>query len=295
MSEALLDLQTVPIERYPLIRVVRHTPFAFCGFGIDAETSDPVFIKARDPEFRDSGLRLSREADILGQFSHPQIPRLVEDGTAESQEVPYLVSEFKGGSLYPERWLAAYPYPRLAAQICLSALQPLAYSHDRDILHRDVKAGNLTMKFNGEAALLDFELGINGNVHGALDQDRPGVATGESRITSSGEVLGTADYISPERARGELGTARSDIYSMGVVLYKLLYGKLPFTAGLDIVVARKHCFMDIDLADTDRDIPEALTAVIETATQKEPKHRYGSAGEMGEAIERFLRDEAPGV
>jgi|GEM_PF-4850333 len=300
-GETTLDLSVVPTERYPLTRVISHSDTVLCAQAFDVETDMPVFIKVKDASVAGNGLRLAREADILAGLSHGQIPRLVDADIDEGQAFPYIVTELKPGSLYPQRLLDKQTVPRLAARICLSALEPLGYVHDQGITHRDVKPNNLLMRANGGlTSLVDFELGLWDYQPSFLDMVRGlfGASSesseGKDRITEVGRVVGTADYMSPERAVGKRGTAQSDIYSMGVVLYRLLYGKTPFS-GKATEVAKLHLTEPIDFTATERGIPEVLVGVMETATQKEPRHRYASAGEMGEALERFLRDTPPEV
>lgn len=290
MGETLLDPKMVPTDRYPLRHVVEHSQSVLSAFACDLETDAAVFVKVKNAQVSSNGLRLAREAAILGELSHPQIPRLVDADTSESQPFPYVVLEFKGSS--PQEWFkTAGSNPLAVAQFCLSLLQPLAYTHEQGILHRDIKTKNIATGLTGEASLLDFELGLHDGQPSFLNAIKRRLLrrpeAGDSRITTVGHVSGTASYIAPERAIGQRGTPSSDIYSMGIVLYELLYGKLPFT-GPPTVIARQHCTEKIDLSDTTGDIPEALIGVVEVATQKDPRHRYGSAGAMGEDIERYL-------
>jgi serine/threonine-protein kinase len=173
------------------------------------------------------------------------------------------------GNPYTQRWLAEYPVSRLAARICMSALEPLGHLHEKGVIHRDVKTKNLVMSLSGRAALVDLELG--------LSEEKPD-------FQPEGKVLGTADYMAPERACGHRGDARTDIYAMGIVLYELLFGRLPFS-GEPRQVAFSHIVDEIDLSNPERrPIPDSLISVIKKATQKNRADRYQSAGAMREAI-----------
>jgi serine/threonine protein kinase len=292
-GEPALDLSVVPTDRYPLIRILNHSEAVLCAYAFDTENDTPVFIKVKDAEVASNGLRVAREADILASLAHPQIPRLIDADVAGDQPFPYVVSELKPGGAYPKKLLDEKFIPRLAAKICLSALEPLGYAHGQGFIHRDVKPDNLLMRTDGrQTSLVDFELGMRVDPSPSLDMVKALLGNEQqdlSRITQVGEVVGTADYISPERALGRRGDQRSDIYSMGVVLYRLLYASEPFR-GKAGEVAELHVSRPIDFYNKTRDIPEALIGVMEVATQKEPNYRYASAGEMGEALERYLTD-----
>lgn len=285
--EDALTFEALPSDRYSVTSVITSSPYSLVAFAHDIDTEDVVLVKART-DIGTSKMRLKREADILDSLSHPQIPRLL---AAELEgDVPYIVTEAKPGTRYVGKWLRKYPAIQLAAKLSLSALKPLGYVHEQGFLHRDIKTNNLALQFSGEAALLDFELGLHRNdrspdVREAVDNPD----NDDVRITQSGRVVGTADYISPERAHGLRGERETDIYSMGIVMHELLLGRLPFEGEGPTEVAHMHCFKEIDLSDTrGREIPQALLAIVERATQKEPRHRYASAGAMSEDIADYL-------
>jgi len=288
-----LDLSAVPTDKFPLIHVLEHRPAGLCAYAFDIETEEPVFIKVKDAEVTDNDLRMEREAEALASLSHPQIPRLIDADTSEAQPFPYIVSEFKPGSIYMRTWYAKNSQPQTAAEICLSALSPLDYVHDQGIEHRDIKRDNFVINVGGlVSALVDFELALWDGQPLFLDRPQDPIRYDQidsSRVTQTGRVKGTADYISPERAAGERGTAQSDIYSLGIMLYEFVYGQLPFV-GTITEVAKMHVREPIVFPYAGGVITDDLIEIIETATQKSPEDRYASAGEMGEALERYLTD-----
>lgn len=257
-------LEASSLSDYRLVRVIEDTEQTTSAIAHSPE-GQAVFVKARDdlPP-------IAREAAILEEVSHPQIPSLIRADLGESSEHPFIVTEMMPGNRYVIRWIRDYPVPWLAARLCVSALKPLGHLHERGFTHRDVKTSNLVIKFSGEAALVDFELGLH---------------KGEKDFQPDGRVQGTADYMAPERAYGYRGDGKTDIYAMGIVMYELLFGKLPFL-GEPREVANSHVAGEIDLSDPyDRHIPEALKVVINKATQKQPSDRYESAEAMSDAIE----------
>lgn len=229
-----------------------------------------VFIKAASSEA--GRLALLREAAILSELAHSQIPALLDAGSSEG--MAFIVTQPMPRNRFLSAWFKRYAAPRAAARLVASALAPLEYVHDRKIVHRDIKTENLPARFSGQVGLVDFGISV---FQGAKDFQPPG------------RVIGTARYIAPERARGEPGTPASDIYSMGIVLYELLYGIVPFDDDNHRDVASRHCSTDIDLQRTNgRPVPQHLVAIVSQAIQKDPADRYDSAPVMREDIMRYL-------
>jgi serine/threonine protein kinase len=259
------------------------------AYARDSETAAIVFVKGKVTDtseaWPDSAIRFEREAAVLANLNHPQIPRLLDADLTGG--MPYIVTEAMPGSHYVPRWLEKYPAPQLAARVCLSALDPLGYVHDRGITHRDVKTSNLVMRLSGAASLVDFEL--------AYCQDEAtakvvysGASCTDPSITETGKVRATANYVSPERAQGETSTPLSDIYSLGIVLYELLYGRVPFN-GMPWHVAHQHIHNQIDLTPPQgRKIPIQLIEIIQWATEKDPDNRYQSADAMRQDLLCYL-------
>lgn len=255
-------------DGYRPARIIENTADTLSAIALNEEGKS-VFIKTKDDL-----PALAREAEILSNITHPQIPSLIRAGISEFNESPFIVTEMMPGNPYTTRWLAEYSAPKLAARICMSALEPLAHLHENGVIHRDVKTKNLVVAMSGRTALVDFELGLH--------QEK-------ADFQPEGRVLGTADYLAPERAYGWRGDARTDIYSMGIVMYELLYGRLPFFGENSRQIAWSQIVDEIDLEDSGgRSVPGELVSVIEKATQKHRVDRYKSAGAMREAIAACL-------
>src|SRR5262249_11801795 len=200
--------------------------------------------------------------------------------------VPYLAMEYVYGASLKElvRRLGALPLDwvwRLGDQLCSA----LAAAHALGVVHRDMKPQNvmiLDSKVELLAMLTDF--GIARQVGGDL-----------TTLTSTGEILGTPDYLSPEQVLGEPGGPASDLYSLGIVLYELLTGRLPFEAETALAAATRRMMADPPpLVAYRRDIPWALQEIVLVALRREPGERYANAHEMTQAL-RWSREQSPAV
>jgi serine/threonine protein kinase len=222
--------------------------------------SDPTFVA-----------RFRQEAQAAANLSNPHIVNIYDWGQDDSTY--YIVMEFVRGtdlkSLVEEKGaidpLKAADY---AAQVCTA----LAVAHGYDIVHRDIKPHNVVLAPDGQIKVMDFGIARAGN----------------TTMTQTGSVLGTAQYISPEQAQGRpLGPA-SDLYSLGIVLYELTTGRLPFDADTPVAVALKQVNeMPAPPRALNANIPPALEAIILRAMQKDPAARYASAEEMRADLRRF--------
>jgi serine/threonine-protein kinase len=259
--------------------------------GHDQQSEQDVFIKFRDRETDNNAeVRIRREAEVLDSLDHPQIPKLLHaDPDAEN---PYIITELKeGDSKLPDSFTEMANHP-FAAELCLSALRPLSHVHDR-FIHRDIKPANLVMQWTGAVALVDFDIALSKDarlVWSESERRQPPVA--DKRLTRDGFICGTAEYMSPEQMRGHgapLDT-RSDIYSVGVVLYQFLYSKPPLRGSASQIVARRHS-LGIDFADLEsRSIPTDFKEIAERALQTNVYDRYESANEMAEDLEKAVID-----
>ena len=203
--------------------------------------------------------RFRREARAVAQLSHPNVVAVIDAG--EDGGYPYIVFEYVEGETLKQRIdrLGRLPVDEAAAY-AIEIGRGLAAAHARRLVHRDVKPQNVLIDAEGRAKVTDF------GIARSLESDG---------LTKTGRVLGTTDYVAPEQAMGQGVDARSDIYSLGVLLYEMLTGEVPFQADTLVGVAMKHVNERMpDVQERRPEISSALAAVIERATAKEPKKRY---------------------
>ena len=203
--------------------------------------------------------RFRREARAVAQLSHPNVVAVIDAG--EDGGHPYIVFEYVDGETLKQRIERVGPLPvDESTAYAIEIGRGLSAAHARRLVHRDVKPQNVLIDSEGRAKVTDF------GIARSLEADG---------LTQTGRVLGTTDYVSPEQAMGRGVDARTDIYSLGVLLYEMLTGEVPFTAETVVGVAMKH--VNEPMPDVQKRRPEvssALAAVVERATAKEPKKRY---------------------
>ena len=203
-------------------------------------------------------VRFEREGRAVAGLSHPNICRLYDLGEADGR--PFIVFEYLPGVTLEDRLVPGRPLPdsetaRIAAELAAA----LAYAHEHGILHRDVKPSNILFDEEGRAKLADFGIARIG---------------GASTLTEAGTVLGTAAYISPEQARAEPATAATDVYAAGVILYRLLTGRLPFEAEAPLELASMHVNEEPPpIVSLRPDAPPQLERVATWALHKRPEDR----------------------
>jgi eukaryotic-like serine/threonine-protein kinase len=231
---------------------------------------------ARDQTFQ---ARFRREAQSAASLNHPSIVAVYDTGEdmVGSLPVPYIVMEFVDGRtlrdlLRDDRRLL----PERALEITDGVLRALDYSHRNGIVHRDIKPGNVMLTRNGEVKVMDFGIAR-------------AVADSQMTMTQTAQVIGTAQYLSPEQARGERVDARSDLYSTGCLLYELLTGRPPFTGDSPVAIAYQHVKEEpVPPSQVDPEVPPWADAIVLKAMRKDPADRYQSAGEMRNDIQRAL-------
>jgi eukaryotic-like serine/threonine-protein kinase len=217
-------------------------------------------------------LRFSREAEVQAKLRHRNIAAVYATGITEYDE-PYLVVELlRGKTLRSVLKAETLVSPRRAASYAWQALQGLAVVHASGVLHRDLKPANLMLEPSPgpieRVALIDFGFATLG---------------GAVKLTQQGVVVGSLTYIAPERLRGELPDGRSDLYSIGVILFEMLSSAPPFRADNDIALVEMH--LDVEPPPLDPALPEALRDIVDHALAKYPSERYADATAMAQALE----------
>jgi hypothetical protein len=248
----------------------------------DETLERPVAIKVLDSDIsRDPNAleRFRREARTVAQISHPHVVMVIDAG--EDQGHPYIVFEHVRGETLKDRIRSGGPLPvSEAVAYAIEVGRALEAAHERQLVHRDVKPQNVLIDEEGRAKVTDF--GIARSLELEAHQ-----------LTAAGRVVGTTDYVSPEQALGQEVTGQSDVYSLGIVLYEMLTGEVPFKGDSSVSVAMKH--VRETLPDVQRKRPEtsaALAAVVERATAKDVAGRYPSVSDMVRDLEEVLTYEA---
>jgi eukaryotic-like serine/threonine-protein kinase len=220
--------------------------------------------------------RFRREARSVAKLSHPNVVSVIDAG--EDGGHPYIVFEYIEGETLKDRIerLGKLPLDESAAY-AIEVGRGVATAHARNLVHRDVKPQNVLIDPEGRAKVTDF------GIARSLEKDG---------LTATGRVLGTTDYVAPEQAMGHPIDSRSDIYSLGVLLYEMLTGDVPFHAETQVGVAMKHVNEPLpDVQGRRPEVSAALAAVVETATAKDPDVRYPSMGAMLRDLEGALEVE----
>jgi eukaryotic-like serine/threonine-protein kinase len=231
---------------------------------------------ARDQTFQ---ARFRREAQSAASLNHPSIVAVYDTGedAATAAHVPYIVMEYVDGRtlrdlLREDRRLL----PERAVEITDGVLRALDYSHRHGIVHRDIKPGNVMLTRSGQVKVMDFGIAR-------------AVSDAQATMTQTAQVIGTAQYLSPEQARGERVDARSDVYSTGCLLYELLTGRPPFLGDSPVAIAYQHVRENpIPPSQLDPEVPRWADSIVLRAMAKDPRVRYQSAGEMRADIQRAL-------
>ncbi len=246
----------------------------------DQTLDRPVAVKVMHREMSEQADQLERfrqEARSVAKLSHPNVVSVIDAG--EDGGHPYIVFEYVEGETLKQRINRDGALePQEAIAYAIEIARGLSMAHARNMVHRDIKPQNILIDAEGRAKLTDF------GISRQLEQDG---------MTATGRVLGTTDYVAPEQAMGHKVDPRSDIYSLGVVLYEMLVGQVPFSADSQVGVAMKH--VNEELPDVQRRRPEvsaAVALVVERSTAKDPAERYQRVGEMIDDLSTALEVEA---
>ncbi|WP_405804601.1 Stk1 family PASTA domain-containing Ser/Thr kinase [Streptomyces sp. NBC_01187] len=268
--------------RYELGSVLGRGGMAEVYLAQDTRLGRTVAVKtlrvdlARDPSFQ---ARFRREAQSAASLNHPAIVAVYDTGEdyVDGVSIPYIVMEYVDGSTLRELLHSGRKLlPERSMEMCVGILQALEYSHRNGIVHRDIKPANVMLTRNGQVKVMDFGIAR---------------AMGDSgmTMTQTSAVIGTAQYLSPEQAKGESVDARSDLYSTGCLLYELLTVRPPFIGDSPVAVAYQHVREEAQPPSAfDPEISPEMDAIVMRALVKDPDYRYQSADEMRADIEACL-------
>jgi len=262
--------------RYELTHLIARGGMAQVYRAMDRQLERPVALKVLFPELsvdRTFVERFRREAQAAANLSHPNIVPVFDWG--EDDGSYFIVMEYVEGRPLSAVLRDPQPMPpRQIATIGAGVAAALAFAHRHGVVHRDVKPGNVLITPDGDVKVTDFGIARAMNT--------------EESLTQTGAVMGTAAYFSPEQAEGKGVDSRSDIYSLGVVLYEMAVGRPPFTGDSPVAVASKHVRdMPVLPREANPTVPPALEAVIMKSMAKNPDDRYGSAEELRADLLRF--------
>jgi serine/threonine-protein kinase len=267
-------------DRYELEGVVGRGGMAEVYRARDLRLDRVVAVKtlradlARDQTFQ---ARFRREAQSAASLNNPSIVAVYDTGEDMSTgtSIPFIVMEFVDGKTVRELLNEGHRLlPERTLEIVSGVLRALEYSHQAGIVHRDIKPGNVMVTRNGDIKVMDFGIAR-------------AMSDSQATMTQTAQVIGTAQYLSPEQARGERVDTRSDLYSTGCLMYELLVGRPPFTGDSPVAIAYQHVRENpIPPSRLDPELPPWADAIVLKAMAKSPNDRYQTAAEMNADIQR---------
>jgi eukaryotic-like serine/threonine-protein kinase len=275
--------------RYELGSVLGRGGMAEVYLAHDTRLGRTVAVKtlrvdlARDPSFQ---ARFRREAQSAASLNHPSIVAVYDTGEdyVDGISIPYIVMEYVDGSTLRELLHSGRKLlPERSLEMTVGILQALEYSHRAGIVHRDIKPANVMLTRTGQVKVMDFGIAR---------------AMGDSgmTMTQTAAVIGTAQYLSPEQAKGEQVDARSDLYSAGCLLYELLTVRPPFVGDSPVAVAYQHVREEPQPPSVyDPEVTPTMDAIVLKALTKDPNYRYQSADEMRADVEAALDGQPVGA
>ena len=283
-EDSMTDQPRILGGRYEIGRVIGRGGMALVSQARDLRLGRDVAVKelridlAGDPTFQE---RFRREAQAAAGLNHPNIVAVYDTGEELDPQtrthVPYIVMELVEGRTLRDILREGRPIlPQRALEFTAGVLDALAYSHKAGIIHRDIKPANVMLTTTGTVKVMDFGIAR-------------AVSDTSSTMTQTAAVIGTAQYLSPEQARGESVDARSDIYSTGCLLYELLVGRPPFQGDSPVSVAYQHVReRPVPPSQLDPEVTSAMDAVVLKALAKNPDDRYATAEDMRDDVTRIL-------
>ncbi|CAN5453200.1 Stk1 family PASTA domain-containing Ser/Thr kinase [soil metagenome] len=291
MTEGVAQTVRLLAGRYQLGELVGRGGMADVHVGMDTRLGRRVAIKllkpslANDPAFR---TRFRREAQDAAKMAHPTIVRIFDAGEESVREatgtetlIPFIVMEYVDGRLLKDIVAEGPLEPAEAARIIEQVLTALEYSHRAGVVHRDIKPGNIMITTGGQVKVMDFGIAR-------------AISDSSATIAETSAIVGTAQYFSPEQARGETVDARTDLYSTGIVLFELLTGRAPFRGENPVAVAYQHVNSEAaPPSSLNPQVSPALDAVVLRSLAKDRFERYQSAGEFREDVEAAAAGSVP--
>lgn len=263
-------------ERYKISETIGGGGMANVYLGTDVILDREVAIKvlrmeyAHDEEFI---ARFDREAKAATSLSHPNIVNIFDVG--EEDDILYMVMEYVDGLTLKEYIQRYGPIDiEESLDIMKQITSAIALAHDNGIVHRDIKPQNILIDSYGQVKVTDFGIAM---------------AMSATALTQTNSVMGSVHYLSPEQARGGMATKKSDVYSLGIVLYELLTGRLPFSGETPVSIALKHLQSDTpSVKRFNPDVPQSVENIVLKATAKDPFHRFETVYDMEDSLDTAL-------
>ena len=291
MSDDVAQTVRTLAGRYEIGEAIGHGGMADVHLGTDTRLGRQVAVKLLHPELADDPAfraRFRREAHDAAKMAHPTVVRVFDAGEESIRDpdgterfLPFIVMEYVDGRLLRDI-IADGPLPQeQAAKIVEQVLVALEYSHRAGVVHRDIKPGNIMVTRTGQVKVMDFGIAR-------------AVSDSASTLVETSQIVGTAQYFSPEQAKGEPIDARTDLYSTGVVLFELLTGRPPFEGDNPVAVAYQHVNAEPPMPSRlNPAVAPAFDLVVAKALAKEPGRRYQSAAEFRTELETAAGGQLP--
>ncbi|SDJ02877.1 Stk1 family PASTA domain-containing Ser/Thr kinase [Salimicrobium halophilum] len=269
-------------DRYHVKSMIGGGGMANVYLAFDTILERHVAIKVLRLEYGDDDefiTRFHREAQAAISLNHPNIVNIFDVG--EESDIYYMVMEYVDGMTL-KKYIQTHAPVNLeeAVRIMRQITDAIGHAHENGLIHRDIKPQNILIDSSGAVKVTDFGIAM---------------ALSATALTQTNSVLGSVHYLSPEQARGGIATKKSDIYSLGIVFFELLTGRLPFSGESPVSVALKHLQHDTPAVSNYADVPQSVENIVLKSTAKDPLHRYSSVEHMDEELSHCLehRDVEP--